>query len=113
MGLSWAPLGLSWGLPGTLWDPSGSNFGVQNPLQERIASWFFTKIVQEASQEGPGSLPGGSQEPLGSLVGTILGPSWEDFGKNLGIIRELLGHAFAPVIRATTSRFFSTNHIPR
>ena len=104
MGLSWAPLGLSWGLPGTLWDPPGSNFGVQNPFQDRIAFSFFTKIVQEASQEGPGSLPGGSQEGPGSLVGTILGPSWEDFGKNLGIIRELLAHAFAPVIRATTSR---------
>ena len=73
LGLSWAPLGLSWGLPGILWDPPGRNFGVQDPLQERLASSFFTTIAQEGSRDPPGTLPE-----------TILGPSRDDFGTILG-----------------------------
>ena len=70
-GLSWAPLGLSCRLLGTLWDLSGRHFGVQNPSQEHMATLLFTKSAQEGSREPPGTLLGPSRDPSGDDFGTF------------------------------------------
>ena len=63
-------MGLSWPLPGPLWDVSGGVFGVQDGTQKG------TKRDRKGIWRPKGSLDG-----LGDAPGTILEPSWEAFGR--------------------------------
>ena len=75
-------MGLSWPLPGPLWDVSGGVFGVQDGTQKA------TKRDRKGIWCPKGSLDG-----LGDAPGTILEPSWEAFGNLRASLGDLSGTA--------------------